>query len=117
MTKLTYVSALESVLTSENLTDEVREKLTVLRDQLVKRNTADHKPTKAQQVNEGVKAQVLAALATVGKAVTVTELQEADEALGALSNQKVSALLRQLVEAGKVVKSTEKRKTYFALAE
>jgi hypothetical protein len=37
--------------------------------------------------------------------------------LGGLSNQRVSALLRQLVESGEVVKTIDKKKSYFAVAE
>ena len=33
------------------------------------------------------------------------------------SNQKISALLRKLEDAGKVVKTTEKRKSYFKAAQ
>lgn len=116
MTKMTYVQALENALTL--VTDaETREKLTALRDQLVKRNSAPAKPTKVQVANEGVKATILAALANAGKPLTVTEVQEANADLAALSNQKVSALLAQMVAAGAVVKTVEKRKSYFAPAE
>ena len=114
MTKMTYVDALNTVLTSATLSDEVSEKLTALRDQLVKRNSSDHKPTKTQQANEGVKATLLTAMAN-GEAHTITEWQEAIPELAELSNQKVSALMAQLVKDGKVTKTVEKRKSYFAL--
>lgn len=116
MTKLTYADALNAAIAVESLPVEIREKLTALREQINKRNVASDKPTKAQVANEGVKSVILSALETVGKPVTVTELQESNDQLGALSNQKVSALLRQLVESNAVVKSVDKRKTYFAIA-
>jgi hypothetical protein len=47
---------------------------------------------------------------------TVTELMARDAELGALSNQKVSALVNALVDEGRAVKSVEKRKSYFARA-
>lgn len=71
--------------------------------------------TKTQVANEGYKTVIKETLATVGKA-TVTELMKANETLGELSNQKVSAILKQLVDAGEVVKSTENRKSVFSLA-
>ena len=114
MTKMTYVDALNTVLTSATLSDEVSEKLTALRDQLVKRNSADHKPTKTQKENDGVKMTLLAAMAN-GEAHTITEWQDAIPELSELSNQKVSALMTQLVKDGKVTKTTDKRKSYFAL--
>ena len=113
MTKMTYVDALNTALTFVD--GEVAEKLTALRDQLVKRNSADHKPTKTQQENVETKEQIYAVLALAGKPMTITEMQEADaEVLGTLSNQKVSALVAQLVKDGKVAKTVEKRKSYFS---
>lgn len=82
----------------------------------LEKKAGSKKPTKTQAENEGIKDIVRAALGSVNKAVTVTELQGLDEALGALSNQRVSALLRQMVEADEVVKTVEKKKSYFSLA-
>ena len=73
------------------------------------------KPTKTQEENEVLKGVILDTLTNEG--VTVTELQAKSEELSALSNQRVSALLRQMVADGKVVKSVDKKKSYFALAE
>ena len=78
MTKMTYVAALNYVLTSvADLPADVTEKLTALRDQTEKRNTADRKPTKTQVANEALKAKVgrmnyiLDNLVAEGKAVKV----------------------------------------------
>ena len=115
MTKMTYVEALNIALTAVADNAEVTKKLTALREQIAKRNsTENRKPTKAQVANEALKAQVVEVLDTTPR--TVTEVMALSDALGALSNQKVSALLNALVEDGKVVKTTEKRKSYFALA-
>jgi DNA-binding transcriptional regulator GbsR (MarR family) len=62
-------------------------------------------------------AKIKTALAEVGKAVTITELQNASATMAEYSNQKLSALLKKLVDAGEVVKTTEKKKSYFSLAE
>lgn len=115
MEKMTYVAALNYVL--ENVTDlpeAVADKLTALRDQTEKRNSAERKPTKAQLANEGLKAKVAEVL--TADPATVTELMARDADLGALSNQKVSALVNALVDEGKAVKTVEKRKSYFARA-
>jgi hypothetical protein len=82
----------------------------------LEKKAGSKKPTKIQAENEGIKDTIRVALGSVDKAVTVTELQGLDEALGALSNQRVSALLRQMVEADEVVKTVEKKKSYFSLA-
>ena len=55
------------------------------------------------------------ALVTVAKPVTVTELQEANEDMANYSNQKLSALLRMLVNAGRIVKTIDKKKSYFSV--
>lgn len=83
-------------------------------DLLSKKTSADRKPTKAQQENEGIKAKILAVMDTTP--ATVSEIMKRDEVLAALSNQKVSALMTQLVNDNMVVKTEEKRKSYFALA-
>ena len=73
------------------------------------------KPTKTQEENEVLKGVILNTLTNEG--VTVTELQGKADELSVLSNQRVSALLRQMVADGKVVKTVDKKKSYFALAE
>ena len=55
-------------------------------------------------------------LVDVAKAVTIAEIQEANATLAELSNQKVSALLKKLVDAERVVKVVEKGKAYFSIA-
>jgi HSP90 family molecular chaperone len=82
----------------------------------LEKKAGSKKPTKTQAENEDIKDTIRAALGSADKAVTVTELQGLDEALGALSNQRVSALLRQMVKANEVVKIVEKKKSYFSLA-
>ena len=115
MTKMTYVAALNYVLTNcADLPADVAEKLTALKEQTEKRNSAERKPTKAQVANEGLKAVVLSVL--TAEPATVTELMARSADLAALSNQKVSALVNALCDEGKAVKTVEKRKSYFALA-
>lgn len=73
------------------------------------------KPTKTQRENEDLKVVLVGAM--TAEPMTISDIQDADATLGELSNQKISALLTQLIEAGKVVKTVEKRKAYFALAQ
>lgn len=77
----------------------------------VKKN-ASRKPTKAQTENEGIKQAILAFMES-GKSYTVSEIQKG---VGLESNQKASALIRQLKEADLVVRSEVKGKAYFAKA-
>ena len=83
---------------------------------LLDKKAQNKKATKTQEQNVGIKATILKVLATIGSG-TVTDIQNGNEELSALSNQKVSALVRQLVESGEVVKTTDKKKSIFSLAE
>jgi ribulose 1,5-bisphosphate synthetase/thiazole synthase len=77
----------------------------------------ERKPTKEQIANEGVKDTIKAVLAEIGVPSTITDLQKASAELGGFSNQKISALLTQLVKGGAVVRTEVKGKAHFALAE
>ena len=84
--------------------------------ELLDKKSFNKKATKTQEANVGIKSTILAVLEG-GKSMTVTEMQGASAELGELSNQKVSALVRQLVEAGKVVKTIDKKVSRFSLAD
>ena len=83
---------------------------------LLDKKAQNKQATKTQEQHVGIKATILKVLATIGSG-TVTDIQNGNEELSALSNQKVSALVRQLVESGEVVKTTDKKKSIFSLAE
>ena len=83
---------------------------------LEKKNSAERKPTAQQVANEGIKAAIVAGMAP-NRLYTVTEIQKEIPECAEMSNQKVSALVRQLKDAGLVVKTEDKRKSYFSLAE
>ena len=83
---------------------------------LAKKNTADKKPTAQQEVNAVIKQNVLTVLAD-GKKRTVSELLKMVPDLpDTMTNQRMSALVRQMVDAGQVVRSEDKRKAFFAIA-
>ena len=83
---------------------------------LLSKKAQNKKATKTQEQNIGIKATILKVLAIIGSG-TVTDIQNGNEELSALSNQKVSALVRQLVESGEVVKTVDKKKSIFSLAK
>lgn len=80
---------------------------------LAKKNSSEKKPTAVQVANEGIKETVLNVLVENGGLMTITEMQKANAELGELSNQRISALVRQLLADGKVERVEEKRKAYF----
>lgn len=75
--------------------------------------------SKAEIANANANAEltqiVKEVLSNTDKAVTVSEVMKANEVLAELSNQKVSYLMRTLVESKEVVKIVEKGKSYFKL--
>lgn len=112
--KMTYTQALEIAIATIG-EGEVADKLTALKASITKRNTADRKPTKTQQANEGIKAEILEFLAD-GEAHTVSEIMEGVASLKDTSNQKAASLVRQLKDSGAIVREEVKRKAYFHLA-
>ena len=119
--KMTYTTAIENAITaitkldcSTFNRDETVEKLTALKEQLVKRNASKStKPTKTQRENIEVKAQIKEFLTHTLQGVKCGDV--ATE-LG-ISGQKASALLSQMVTAGEVVKRMDKRTALFLLPE
>ena len=88
--------------------------------ELLDKKKANGKMTKTQVANEDIKALILEELARVGKPVSITELisesAEIAEKCGN-SNQKVSALMTQLKNAGSVVRTIEGKKALFSVAD
>ena len=79
------------------------------------RKTANRKPTKTQEANEAIKAEILEVMAD-GVARTVTEIMSAVPSLADASNQKAASLVRQLKDSGALVREEIKRKAYFKVA-
>ena len=109
---LTEIRGIVESLGREDLVAFVDNELTLLAKR-ASRNTL----TKTQKENLELVETVFDALSNCDKAVTVSELIAADERISAYSNQKVSALLKKLVDAERVVKVVEKGKAYFSIAD
>lgn len=118
MEKMTYVVALNSAINCGALSPEVVEKLTALRDAQMKKSSAIHKPTAKQVANVDYRADILNAM-EVGKQYTITDLMQVVPSVvrDGLSNQRVSALVRQLKDAGLVNRSPIKNVAYFSKVE
>lgn len=82
---------------------------------LEKKNSAEKKPTKTQVENAGIKEAILDYMVE-GTRYTVTELIKGCDECSDLTNQKVSAILRQMVNENVIIKVEDKRKSYFELA-
>jgi len=73
--------------------------------------------SKTQAENEKIKVVIAEELTRIARAVTISELIKESENLGQYSNQKLSALLKQMVESGTVTKIVDKKKSLFTIAE
>lgn len=85
---------------------------------LAKKNAGDRKPTKTQEANAVLKDAIVEGM-EANRLYTVSELMKVIPELAEdenITNQKVSALLRQLVLEDVVVRTEDKRKAYFSLA-
>ena len=81
---------------------------------LAKKNSAEKKPTAQQTANVGIMSAITEGMEP-NRLYTVTEVIKEIPQCAELTNQRVSALLRQLVEGGKVKRTEDKRKAYFSL--
>lgn len=80
--------------------------------------TVSYRPgmTAAEVANEGYKRAILNALSD-GKEYTIPEMMDGISELMDLSNQRVAALVRQLVESGELTREVIGRKAYFYIAK
>lgn len=79
---------------------------------LDKKNAKGSAPTKKQIVNNAIKDEILSVMSD--KPMTISEIMELVPSVE--SNQKMSALITQLKNDGKVIRTVEKRVAYFAKA-
>lgn len=84
---------------------------------LSKKNSADKKPTAQQEANATIKAGVLGVMEANPKQLfTVSELlKKVPNLPDTMTNQRMSALVRQMVDAGQVKRTEDKRKAFFSL--
>lgn len=80
---------------------------------LLEKKANSSKMTSTQKENETIKGVIVETLKDLGRYATITEIQDGNETLASLSNQKISALLKQLVDTEIVEKQIEKKKAYF----
>ena len=112
MTKRDYFTA---ILSKYPLTAEEKAFVEHELELLAKKNASDKKPTASQVANESIKQAILSSMVP-DRFYTITELQKEIPECAEMSNQKVSALVRQLKDSGAIVKTEDKRKSYFSLA-
>ena len=132
-TKMTQVSALELAvkvitnvmngvdtdLASSELS-EAAAKLSGMAEKLAEKRSTPSKADKEKSAEQKAIADeivlVLSTGETVANGMTISEMQKASDKLAEYTNQKISAILRKMVESGTIVKTVDKKKSYFSLA-
>lgn len=129
MTKRDYFGALKSIIEGQA---EINNKADIIafidkEVALLDKKSDKSKETKTKKANDAIQAAILTVLADVGKPSTISELME-DTRLATyteedkdgvqvlkMSNQKLSAIMKKLVDGGQVIKTEDKKKSYFSL--
>jgi hypothetical protein len=110
MTKRDYFNA---ILSKYPLTDAEKDFVKHELELLEKKNSTDKKPTAQQVANDGVKMAIYDGMEE-NRVYTVTEILKSVPACAELTNQRVSALLRQMIADNMVIRTEDKRKAYFS---
>ena len=133
-TKMTQVSALE--LAVEVITDVMNDtdpdlayyselseaitKLSGMAEKLAEKRSTPSKADKEKSAeHKAIADEIILVLSTeenVTTGMTVSEMQKASDKLAEYSNQKISAILRKMVESKAIVKTVDKKKSYFSIA-
>ena len=118
LTKRDYFKMiLEVVEGNEQLTEFVNHEL-----ELLDKKASSKSMTSNQKENEQIKARIVQALVELGRPVTITELQANNGEMAQYSNQKLSALIKQMVRSednpnGEITRAIDKKKAYFSIAD
>ena len=75
------------------------------------------KSTKVNTEQVELMGKIVDALNKIGRSVTISELQKENAEMAEYSNQKLSAMLKKLVDNKQVTKMVDKKKSYFMVVE
>lgn len=122
--KITYAQALNTVLNNENivLASDVREKLEALLTSVSKKS--GEKKDTAQQVENAAMVERIYQEMEANRTYSIAELLKELPVVADynqnhendMSTQRMANLLKTLVDGGKVIKTTEKRRVYYTKA-
>ena len=122
MTKREILSLIVTALgESRNFTSEETEAIIAYATNEIslldkKAEKAKSQKSRTQKENEVIKAQLLEYLNSLDNGVTITDIIKGCDTFSEFSTQKLSALLKQLVDNGEVIKVVDKKKSYFFAA-
>lgn len=83
--------------------------------ELLDNKKATKSETKTQKENVAIMEIIVNTLTELARPVRISELQSANETLSNLSNQKISALLKKLVDNETINKTIDKKVAYFSM--
>lgn len=104
------IKAIPQVADNQEMVDFIDKQIA----QLAKRKSAE---SKTQKENKALMEVVVDAMAVLNKPATATQIMKSDASLSELSLPKVSALLKKLIEDGRVERTIEKKIALFSLVE
>ena len=104
------IKAIPQVAENQEMVDFIDKQIA----QLAKRKSAE---SKTQKENKALMEVVVDAMAVLNKPATATQIMKSDAYLSELSLPKVSALLKKLIEDGRVERTIEKKIALFSLKE
>lgn len=121
MTKKDFFKLLAGIVEKTEDFDKKTETLDFINHEIELLNKKSSAPGKKKTAhikeNEELMELIGIALELFGKPVTITTMIKENAEMSKLSSQKLSALLKKMIEAGKVVRTVEKRVPYFSLAK
>ena len=109
--KLTKRDHFNAILREYDLSPEHKAFVEHELELLDRKNSTNKKPTAQQMANDAMKQTILTSMER-DRLYTATEVQKL---CGIESNQRATALLTQLKNAGMIAKTEDKRKSYFSL--
>ncbi len=110
MTKREVVNAMlaeEAIVANEVYVNFLNHEL-----ELLDKKSSNRKPTKNQEANASLKENIVNVISEVNAPMSATDIAKAVD----ITVQKASALLKQMVDSGVVVKTVDKRKAFFSVA-
>ena len=109
------------IVKAEMLEDSKKEQYLAFIDhelELLDKKASSKSSSKNTKEQEELMTKIVNALQEIGEPVTISDLQKQNKEMSEYSNQKLSAMLKKLVDNEKtVIKTIDKKKSFFSLAE
>lgn len=111
LTKLEIYKLIKTHLTEQDEIDFIDSQIAILE----KRKNKPKKLTEHQKENLGHMETILEYMKTIDKPVTIADLQANIESISIYPHQRITALLKKLVDGGQVKREYINRKTHFSI--